>query len=91
METIYGFYVGQNHCRHKTSKRALERVIIIYFIIMTVIEVRKCESCEKETARVFIELPNHDGRFGIAYCVQCALKIALEIVTDCDKLNQSPH
>lgn len=58
---------------------------------MTVIEVRKCESCEKETARVFIELPNHDGCFGIAYCVQCALKTALLIISDCDKINKSPN
>lgn len=58
---------------------------------MSVIEIQKCESCEQENAEVFITMPDHSGARGYHYCIKCALRIALEIVTDCDKLNQSPH
>lgn len=53
---------------------------------MTVIEIRKCDACEKEVARVFISAPNHDGAIGLAYCVKCASTIASEIINDCDEI-----
>lgn len=51
----------------------------------------QCDACNEKLAEISVPVYTPSGENRYDYCKRCAHDLALSILIDYDKLNQSPH